>query len=110
MNRSTSRGSRRFGGAAHFSWSEQTVDDTGSATVGARLRSRVAHRAPHSAAAPPLFPRTISCNRRVITAGTRALTSCLSVPAAVFSLVRSPVPASVFTASPPPTKMLDTCR
>ena len=105
MNRSTSRGSRRFGGAALFSWSEQTVDDTGSATVGVRLRSRAA-----LAAAPPLFPRTISCNRRVITSGTRALTSCLSVPAAVFSLVRSPVPASVFTASSPPAKMLDTCR
>ena len=44
MNRSTSRGSRRFGGAALFSWSEQTVDDTGSATVGARLRSRAALR------------------------------------------------------------------
>ena len=44
MNRSTSRGSRRFGGAALFSWSEQTVDDTGSATVDARLRSRAALR------------------------------------------------------------------
>ena len=40
----------------------------------------------------------------------RVLTSCLSVPAAVFSLPSSSVPASVFTMSPRPATMLDAFR